>query len=91
MKKLILGIFSLACVVPSAFCAVVVVDNAWINNPANKSNGALIFRSASDTYVFEVDYEAPGTAVIVRASNITIDLNGHTERIVASKAHRMPI
>jgi hypothetical protein len=86
MKKLILGIFSLACVVPSAFCAVVVVDNAWINNPANKSNGALIFRSASDTYVFEVDYEAPGTAVIVRASNITIDLNGHTVRFGSNNA-----
>ena len=60
---------------PSAY-ALVRVDSTWIQQ--NSSQGALFFNQTGETYRFETDFSAAGTAVFVISNNITIDLNGHT-------------
>lgn len=54
----------------------IIVNDNWIQN--NISEGALFFDQAGQTYKFDTDFSAAGTAVFVTADNITIDLNGHT-------------
>jgi len=56
--------------------AIVTVNSGWINS--NLSDGALFFDVSGETYRFETDYSANGTAIFVMANNITIDLNEHT-------------
>ena len=56
--------------------AQINVDQTWINQ--NLSDGALFFNQGGQTYTFNTDFNAPGTAVFIKADNVTVDLNGHT-------------
>jgi hypothetical protein len=55
---------------------VIVVDSTWI--ASNLREGALVFDQAGKTYQFTTDFRGAGTAIFVMASDVTIDLNGHT-------------
>jgi hypothetical protein len=51
------------------------IDQNWI--AANYSEGALFFEEPDTEYCFQTDFEADGTAVFTRNSNIVVNLNGH--------------
>src|SRR5262249_26647067 len=51
------------------------IDAAWL---AARGSGPYVLDQASATYVLGTDVRTQGTAFVVAAPNVTLDLNGHT-------------
>jgi len=60
---------------PSLSFALTNIDQLWLKN-----NGPApwILSTAGETYVLQTDTSTEGTAFIVGAANVTLDLSGHT-------------
>jgi len=53
----------------------IFIDSTWL---AARGAGPYVLDQAGATYVLETDLRTAGTALVVGAAGITLDLNGHT-------------
>jgi hypothetical protein len=53
----------------------VTIDAAWL---AEHGSGPYVLNQPNTTYVLRSDIATPGTAFVVAAAGVTLDLNGHT-------------
>jgi hypothetical protein len=53
----------------------VAINQNWV---AQRGPGPYYLTQAGATYVLQTDIATPGTAFVVAAPNVTLDLNGHT-------------
>ena len=69
------GASSVALPIDAADAMYVVVDAAWL---AAHGPGPYVLDQAGTTYVLLSDVRTAGTAFVVGAAGVTLDLNGHT-------------
>jgi hypothetical protein len=55
--------------------SVIHINDAWL---AAQGPGPYLLKQANTTYVLDTDVTVDGTAFIVGAANVELDLNGHT-------------
>ena len=55
----------------------VQIDSAWL---AQRGQGPYLLDQPGTTYILQTDVSVPGTAFVVAAPHVTLDLNGHTVR-----------
>lgn len=71
---------------PAARDGVVLIDPGWL---ARRGGGPYLLDRAATTYRLTTDVRTAGTAFVVDAADVTLDLNGHT--VVYGDAPPLPV
>jgi hypothetical protein len=65
----------------------VTIDQTWLQNAGS---APYVLNQANTTYVLATDVKTSGTAFVVAAANVTLNLNGHTVTYGNSSALTVP-
>jgi Macroglobulin domain MG4 len=93
----LLGILlaGVSAVASAADIPIVNIDRAWLADPTNLAiagftSGPYRLGRPRTTYILYADVERPGSAFVVAAPNVTLDLNGHTVNYDTAPAPIVP-